>query len=134
MHINYVAVLCAALAAWVFGAIWYTALAAPWKAALGWTAEQIKTTKAQIPVGPMILSFIAELVMAAMLALFLRAFEQPTIAIGAVVGAHCWLGFVITTIAVNNAYASRKIALTVIDSAHWLGVLVIEGIVLGAMR
>ena len=75
MHINPVAVLCAAVAAWLFGAVWYLVLGSPWKAALGWAPEQIKTTKTQLPVGPMIVSFIAEVVMAAMLALFMHAFE-----------------------------------------------------------
>jgi len=133
MVINYVAVLCAAVAAWVFGAIWYMVLGSPWKAALGWTAEQIKTTQPQLPIGPMLVSFVAEVVMAAVLALFMHAFGRPTYARGAIVGAHCWLGFVVTSIAVNNAYQGRKPMLTVIDSGHWLGVLVIEGVVLGFM-
>ena len=133
MSINYLAVLCAAIAAWIFGAIWYMALGSPWKAALGWTPDQIKTTKPQLPIGPMIVSFLAEVVMAAVLALFIHAFGRPTYARGAMVGAHCWLGFVVTTIAVNNVYPGRKIMLTVIDSGHWLGVLLIEGIVLGVM-
>ncbi len=133
MHINYLAVLCAAVAAWVFGAIWYMALGSPWKAALGWTSDQIKTTKPQVPIGPMIVSFVAEVLMATVLAVFIYAAGQPTYAHGAMMGVHCWLGFVVTTVAVNNVYPGRKIMLTVIDSAHWLGVLVIEGIVLGAM-
>jgi len=133
VHINFLAVLCAAVAAWIFGAIWYMALGSPWKIALGWTPDQIKSTKPQMPVVPMIVSFIAECLMAAVLALFMHAFARPSAMQGAMVGAHCWLGFVITTVAVNNAYQSRKILLTVIDSAHWLGVLVIEGVVLGLM-
>jgi len=133
MSFNYLAALCAAVAAWIFGAIWYTVLAAPWKAALGWSAEQIRTTKPQLPVGTMIVSFVAEFLMAAVLAIFLHAFEHPTWSRGALVGAHCWLGFVVTTIVVNNAFPGRKMLLTVIDSGHWLGVLLIEGAVLGAM-
>ena len=33
--VNYLAVLISAVAAWVAGAAWYTALAKPWMAALG---------------------------------------------------------------------------------------------------
>jgi hypothetical protein len=43
-----------------------------------------------------------------------------------------WLGFVVTTIAVNNGFAGRKPALTDIESLHWLGVLVVEGLIIGA--
>ena len=45
----------------------------------------------------------------------------------------CWLGFVLTTIVVNNAYTFRRPLLTTIDSLHWLGVLAIMGAILGAM-
>ena len=45
--------------------------------------------------------------------------------------ALCWFGFVLTTIVVNNAYSGRQVMLTAIDGAHWLGVLVIIGAILG---
>jgi hypothetical protein len=34
---------------------------------------------------------------------------------------------------VNNAYPGRKYSLSVIDSIHWLGVVVIQGAIIGAM-
>ena len=37
--INYLAVLIAAVAGWVAGALWYMALAKPWMAAVGTTQE-----------------------------------------------------------------------------------------------
>ena len=83
------------MAAWLFGAIWYMALGSPWKAALGWTADQIKSTKPQMPVVPMIVSFIAECLMAAILALFMHAFARPSALQGAMVGAHFWLGVLV---------------------------------------
>jgi hypothetical protein len=55
-----------------------------------------------------------------------------TVINGAIAAFFLWLGFVVTTIAVNNAYAGRKLALTAIDSVHWLGVLVVEGLIIGA--
>ena len=44
-----------------------------------------------------------------------------------------WLGFVVTTNVVNNAFQKRKPMLTAIDSGHWLAVLVVQGIVLGVL-
>ena len=44
-----------------------------------------------------------------------------------------WIGFVLTTIVVNNAYTFRSIRLTAIDAGHWLGVLLIIGGILGWM-
>jgi hypothetical protein len=36
-------------------------------------------------------------------------------------GVVCWFGFVLTTVATNNAYPGRKTMPTVIDAGHWLG-------------
>ncbi len=52
---------------------------------------------------------------------------------GVITGAFCWLGFVLTTVVINNAYSGRKAMLSVIDCAHWLGVLMIIGGIVGRM-
>ena len=38
---NYLAIVIAAVAAWLFGAGWYMALGKPWMAALGTTPDQM---------------------------------------------------------------------------------------------
>lgn len=128
MTLNYIAILFAAIASWIAGAVWYGVLGKQWMAALGWTPADAPKS---MPVGPMATSFIAELIMAALLAGLIGHFGQPGIRIGAVTGALSWLGFVVTTIAVNNAFQKRTIKLTVIDSGHWLVVLLVQGIVIG---
>jgi Protein of unknown function (DUF1761) len=50
---------------------------------------------------------------------------------GLITAALLWLGLVITTVAVNNAYRGAKPMLTVIDGGHWLTVLLIMGLVIG---
>jgi hypothetical protein len=134
MTINFIAGLVAAIAAWAFGAVWYMSLGKQWMAALGKSEIEIKqaSVERKMPVGPMVTSFVAEVIMAAMLAGLIAHFGSVTMKTGAIVAALCWLGFVATTVTVNNAYPGRKLLLTVIDSAHWLGVLLIEGVVLGA--
>jgi Protein of unknown function (DUF1761) len=54
-----------------------------------------------------------------------------TLRAGVISGSFCWFGFVLTTVVVNNAYTFRRPMLTAIDSAHWLGVLVIIGGIIG---
>jgi len=132
MTINTLAVVLAAVGAWIAGAIWYTTLAGPWKAALGMTEAELKSRTGQTPVVPFIISFVAELLMAALLAGLIGHFGAVTVKTGLIAGALCWLAFVATTITVNNAYTGRKLALTAIDSGHWLAVLLIEGAVIGA--
>ncbi len=137
MNINWPAIAAAAAASWIFGALWYGALSKQWMAASGLTATDVNGPdgKPKLPLGPMIISFVAEFVMAIILAGVIAhtAKKGVTISSGALVGAICWLGFVITTLATNHAYGRAKPALTIIDGGHWLGVLLIQGVVLGAL-
>ena len=136
--VNYLAILVAAVVGWVIGAAWYMSLAKPWVAAHGRTMEDFKA-QADAAKGtpaawlPYVLAFIAELIMAWVLAGLLAHLgpEQTTVWNGIVSAVFVWLGFVATTVAVNNMFSMRKPMLTVIDSGHWLAVLVAMGIVLG---
>jgi len=133
--INYLGILAAAVAAWLAGAVWYGILGKQWLAALGWTEADMMGPdgKRRMPVGPMVLSFVAALIMAFMLAGLMGHLGPPTVRSGIISGALVWLGFVITSIAVNNAFQRRKAMLTVIDGGHWLLALVVQGAVLGLL-
>ena len=136
-EVNYLAVLAATVAAWFFGAIWYTTFSKQWLAALGKTMEQVKAENAANSrvrnLFPFILSFIAEFIMAMMLYGIMTHVGAFSLRSGMISGLLIWLGFVITTLAVNNAYPMRKAMLTVIDGAHWLGVLLIMGAIVGVI-
>jgi hypothetical protein len=56
---------------------------------------------------------------------------QVTVKNAVLSGAFIWFGFVLTTVAVNYAFAGRKPLLTVIDTAHWLGALLLIGAIIG---
>jgi Protein of unknown function (DUF1761) len=130
----------AAVCAWLFGAMYYGTVAKAWVAAQGSTMEDFKAKQAA-NVGklsaqvPFILSFIAELIMAYVLYGLMKhvAHTNPlSVATGLISGAFVWFGFMLTSMAVNNAFTGRKTMLTVIDAVHWLGVMIILGAVLGA--
>jgi len=134
--LNHVAVLLAALASFAFGAAWYGALAKTWLAARGDGGRpQVMARVGPIPVAYLI-AFLAELVMAWMLAGILLHLAQgglvPGPRNGLISAAFLWLGFVATTLVVNHAFQGAKAALTMIDGGHWLGVLLIQGAILGA--
>jgi hypothetical protein len=131
--VNYLGVIAAAILAFVFGGIWYGVLGKSWMMALGKTEAEIKARRMEM--APMIITFIAMLVMAWMLAGLIGhvGAGEPTLRTGMIAGACIWLGFVITTQAANHAFQGQKRMLTVIDGGHWLGVLLIQGAVLGAI-
>lgn len=125
--LNYLAILIAAVAAFAWGAAYYMTLSKQWLAAVG----QVEPNKSPVP---FVISFVALLVMAWVLAGTLGHLGpgQVTIKNGIISGLFLWLGFIATTVFVNNAYPGRKYSLSAIDSIHWLGVVVIEGAVIGA--
>jgi len=133
--VNLLAIAAAAVVAWTFGAIYYGVCGKAWISALGETTESLKVKNAGkgkvAMIMPFVLSFVAELVMAYVLYGLMIHIGRFSAQSGMISGVLCWCGFVVTTIAVNNAYPGRKVALTVIDSGHWLGVLVIMGVMLG---
>jgi hypothetical protein len=134
--LNYLAILIAAIAAWIAGAVWYMALASTWIAALGTTPEKMQEMRARRGgYLPFLYVFVANLIIAWVLAGTLAHFGpgQVTVGNGVVSGAFCWLGFVITTMLVNNAFAGRAMRLLLIDGGHWLVVLLLTGAIIGIM-
>ena len=134
---NLLAIVVAALAGFGFGAVYYMTLAAPWMNAVGWTPEeQARHRNGELNPSkvPFVIAIVANLVMAWVLAGIIGHLGpgQATIRNGLITGAFCWLGFVVTTLSVNYAFSQRRPALTLIDSGHWLGVLLIMGAVIGA--
>ena len=86
-----------------------------------------------MPVGPLITTFLGEFLMAFVLAGLMSHLPQSQSpwADGALMGALCWLGFVIPAQTANYAFQMRKLMLSLIDGGHWLAVLVIEGAIIG---
>ena len=134
--VSYLAVLIAAAVAWIAGAGWYMSLAKPWGAATGVTAERMEEARKRPGAHlPYLYVFVAELVMAWVLAGLMAHLGpgQVTLLNGIVSGAFVWLGFVITTIVVNNSFAMRDVRLLWIDGGYWLVALVLIGAIIGAM-
>ena len=134
--ISYLAIVIAAVAAWLAGAGWYMALGKTWMAALGVSPEKMQAVRSE-PGGflPFIYAFVAELVVAFVLAGLIGHLGpgQVTLRNGIISGAFAWFGFVIPTMLVNNSFARRDWRLMWIDGGHWLLVLVLIGAIIGAM-
>jgi hypothetical protein len=127
--VNYLAIVIAAVAAFVFGFAYYCTFGAGWRKAAGLPKKSKKMSYA-----PLAITIVAELVMAWVLAGLLGHLGrgQVTAVNGVVSAAFVWLGFVATTLIVNNAFAMRKPLLSVIDGVHWLVALLIMGAIIGA--
>ena len=110
------AVLAAAVAAWVVGALWYMALAKPWMAASG-----VRVGSDGRPEGgalPYILSFVAMVLVAGMMRHVFALSAVDTWDKGLVSGLGVGLFFISPWIMINNAYAGNPFRLTLIDGGY----------------
>ena len=132
--VNYLAIVIAAVVAWLAGAGWYMSLGKTWMAALGTTPEKMQAARNQPGAFlPFIYVFVAELVMAWVLAGVIGHLGAVTLRSGFISAAFCWLGFVITAMVVNNIFAMRDWRLLLIDGGHWLLVMLLMGAIIGVM-
>src|SRR5215470_12254880 len=130
--INYWAVVVAAIVGYAAGALWYWAWSKPWMEAQGFTPESMKANQSPVPY---LVAFVANLVMAWALAGILchLGIGELTIRNGVIAALAVWIGFVATTQTVNYLFGRRPLKLLLIDSGHWLVVLLLQGAIIGFM-
>lgn len=130
---NYLAILIAAIASFLFGGAWYGILGKQWMAAAGLTEERIKASGGAMI--PMLIAFVGLLIMAYVLAGVIGHLGQAQVTLrnGIISGLFIWVGFVATTLSVNYAFQMQKLSLLAIDLGHWLGVLLIQGALIGLL-
>jgi hypothetical protein len=131
--LNYMPVIAAAIASFIFGGVWYNAFSRQWMDALGRTPDTMPRDRGAV--GLYVAAFAAQLIMAWMLAgvlYHLAAAGLPTsLRTGLISAAFLWFGFVVTTMVVNYSFQGARPLLMVLDGAHWLGALLIQGAILG---
>ena len=126
-----IAILAAGVAGWIWGAIWYGVLGKPYQRALGLNPEDCKGKK--MPVLPMVAAFLAALVMSAVLYQLLTNLGVLGVRDSMVAGLTIGVGFVLTTVLVNNMFQQKSATLTLIDGGHWVLALVIEAAVISLL-
>jgi Protein of unknown function (DUF1761) len=131
MHNSFIAILAAGVAGWLFGAVWYTALGRPYQQALGVNPDDCKGKP--MPKAPLVVAFLAALVMSAVLYQLLTNLGVLGVASSAIAGATIGLGFLLTSILVNNMFQQKPWALTAIDAGHWVLAVTIEAAVIALL-
>jgi len=111
-------VILAAVAAFIFGAIWYGVLAGPWKEASGVPlGEDGNPINAKSPV-PYVTSLICILLVAGMMRHSFATAGIDTVGKGFLSGAGIGLFFITPWLALTNGYNARPHKLTAIDGGY----------------
>lgn len=128
----YPAVIVAAVAHFVLGAVWFTVLSRPWLAAIGKTMEEL-TREGSATVG-YVVAFAANLVIAWVLARLMIATGKTTLTGGMALASLLWLGFTATTMGTAFVFEARSIEGFAIIAGYPLVGMTIMGAILGAWR
>ena len=130
--INYLAVIAAALVTFLIGGLWYSPLLfeRPWRRLNALSEDQIKSGHTGLIFG---LSFLAALIAAYVLALFLAGPSTDVIA-GVMAGLLVGIGWVATAMLTTFLFERRPLALWGIDAAYHALTFGIMGAILGLWR
>jgi hypothetical protein len=136
MRINYPAVFVSALAYWALGALWYSPLlfARPFIALMRWTPEQLASVESQGAGAQIVGALLTSLVLAYVLAHFVKFTGAETVKSGALTGFWLWLGFVATSNLETVLFESRPVGLYLINNGYHLAGLLGMGSLLAVWR
>jgi hypothetical protein len=131
VHLNYVAVVVAALVPMILGMVWYApaVFGNAWMQLIGKKPEDLRKDGMAQAYAMM---FVAALVLSFVLAHVLRWANAMTALGGVKVGLTTWIGFVLTTSAGGFVFEGRPIKLYWLQNGYWGVALVIMGIILAS--
>ena len=131
MKTNYAAIVVAAIAYWLLGAVWYAALfSKPWAALEHITDEQAKAAGFL----PYVITLVLNLLIAYVLSQIIHWRNAYTAGRGAAVGVILWIGFVGPITYTTYMYELRPKELFAINEFYPLAGLVLMGVILGAWK
>ncbi len=133
-NLNLLAVLVAGISTMVVGFLWYSPIlfAKPWMREMGYDLEdKAKMEATRKSAGPAYMgSFIASLVSAFILALFLHWLHVQDLQLGLLVAFHVWLGFVATVQLTGVLFMKQSMKLFAINTGYQLACYLAMGAIL----
>ncbi|MEM7631295.1 MAG: DUF1761 domain-containing protein [Pseudomonadota bacterium] len=115
---GFLAVIAAGVAAFVWGAIWYTVMAKPWMAVSGVEVDETGQPANRTNPVPYITSIIASILVAGMMRHVFVLSGVDTVGEGLVSGLGIGLFMSVPWLATNYGFAGRPFRLTLIDGAY----------------
>jgi len=131
---NYLAILVAAIACFLFEAGWYSFFMKTWLNGIGRTMQWLESAAGYNPP----LQYGTAIVSAALIATAISCVTQLTGAQtalrGVKVGFLLWLGFVLTIFSTEYVFEERPYSLLAVNAGYWLFGMMLMGAIVGAWK
>ena len=130
---NYWAILVAAVACFLFEAVWYSIFLQAWMRGIGRTREWLVASgvNPNLQYGT---ALVSAMVMAAAISCVTQLTGPQTAMRGIKAGALLWLGFVLTTRTTEYVFEVRPLSLLGINAGFWLFGMILMGAIVGAWK
>ena len=130
---NYLAIVVAAIACFVFEAGWYSIFLQPWLNGTGRTMEWLVGTGVN-PAFQYAVALVAEAVVAASISCLIQNTGEQTAVRGIIVAAMLWFSFVLPVFCTEYVFEVRPWSLLGINAGFWLLGMMLMGAIVGAWK
>jgi hypothetical protein len=131
IRLNWVAILVAAIASFLFEALWYSVFMNEWLSGIGRTREWLMSS-GMSPALQYAVAILCAVIMATVLSICVQGSGEHSARRGILVGALVWLGFVATTWATEYIFEVRTLQIYAVNAGFWLFDLILIGAIVGA--
>lgn len=136
VRLNWLAVLVSALVYFAVDAVWFSVLLKEWLAGNRLTLDQLQELGKQ-GYGQLVaylVAFVGALVIAVVIAWLTQISGRQTIVRGVMIAIVCWVGFVLTTFAMEQFFEARTIQSLLINTGASLIGMVLAGAIMGGWK
>ena len=135
VHVNYLAVLVAAIAVFVLGWLWYSPLLfyKPWMRAKG-VDPAVAMADAKMPAGKLVIELVRCFVLAYLVAHFVTALGVSNWLIAAHLGLLLWVAFPVVLLTGSVLWENVPVKVAAIHAGDWLVKLLVIPIIVSVWR
>jgi hypothetical protein len=134
VRLNYLAILVAAIACFLFEAGWYTFFLKTWLNGIGRSMDWLMSPAGNSPTLQYGTALVSAAVMAAAISCVTQLTGQQTALRGIKVGVLLWFAFVLTTWSTEYVFEVRPLSLLGINGGFWLLGMALMGAIVGAWK
>ena len=131
---NYLAILVAAIACFLFEAGWYTLFMQTWLNGIGRTMQWLESAAGYNPVLQYGTAIVSAALMAAAISCVTQLTGAQTALRGIKVGFLLWLGFVLTIFSTEYVFEERPYSLLAVNAGYWLFGMMLIGAIVGGWK